>query len=123
MPGKYDQSVVDAFFIKYLFIPYKELVYGYDDDEEKLYITYNVDDVDKLGDMPVTRNIWCFDKKTGERLWVIEAFSCKEATKESGPYGGAYFDSSTGKLKVSGWNCRYDLDPETGKLSNPVFTK
>jgi len=110
---------VEAFIRKYEFLPYKELIQGFDEDEDRLYVDYNTYKLEKLGDMPPNRNVWCFDKKTGKRLWVIE-----EAKGESSPYSGAMLSGKTGILTVhimGGWN--YDLDPETGKISNPVFTK
>jgi hypothetical protein len=119
LPGEFDQKVVDDFFQRYDFIPHKEIVYGYDEDEKRLYIKYNVDDVDKIDDMPITRNIWCFDKKTGERLWAIE----QEKRNTPNTYGRSGF-SSDGALRASAQGgITYDLDPETGKISNPVFTK
>ncbi len=69
--------------------------------------------------MPTTRNIWCFDKRTGERLWVIEEITGKEKRF----YTGAGYNEEE-KLKVSSiGGLRWDLDPETGKTSNAMFTK
>ena len=117
--GEFDQSFINEFFRQHSFIPMKELVYYVEEDKKKLFISYNVDDVDILDDMPITRNIWCFNKKTGERLWVIE----QEKRNTPNTYGGAVF-CSDGALRASAiGGITYDLDPETGKISNPVFTK
>jgi hypothetical protein len=120
--GEFDQSFINEFFRQHSFIPMKELVYSVEEDKKKLFINYNVDDVDILDDMPITRNIWCFDKKTGERLWAIAEYPRPKGANPIGPYGGPVFNEA-GELRVFGSNVSYEVNHETGEIGNPVFTK
>lgn len=118
LPGEFDPKIVDRFFASYPFLPYKDKALSYEEDDTKLYVSYNTYKMESLGDMPPTRNIWCFDKRTGERLWVIE----QEKGNNPRVFTGASIED--GVLRVgTTQGLDYDLDPETGKISNPVFTK
>ncbi len=73
------------------------------------------------------RNIFAVNDK-GEVVWQIE----KSPHERPGPYGsgetipnpftGMIVDE-TGQLKVGDASFSYDVDIETGKLSNPEFTR
>jgi outer membrane protein assembly factor BamB len=97
----------------------KELIYSVEEDKKRIFISYNTDRIKNIGDMPDTRNIWCFDKKTGERLWVIE----QEKGNNPRVFNAASFHEDWILRVSTTQGLTYDLDPETGKISNPVFTK
>ncbi len=113
------KEIVKNFIQRYKLLPHQELIYGYDeDDTDRLYITYDMDNIDELDGIPYRSNVWCFDKKTGKRLWVIQPSPWEEST-----YSGAGIRSD-GILRAStSESFTFDLDRETGQISNPIWTK
>lgn len=64
-----------------------------------------------------SRNGFCLDLK-GNILWQIE-----KPRSENDCYCNIYIYNDKSFKAVSCKGITYDLDPETGKISNPVFTK
>ena len=83
---------------------------------------------DEMEDDPESgRNIFAYDE-TGKELWRIEdsgftAPGVDEETEVPQPYTGMG-QREDGRITVfQPIGCEFDLDPETGKISNEVFTK
>jgi hypothetical protein len=77
------------------------------------------------------KNIWCYNSK-GELLWKIqenkkepewplyyEKWAKKELAQEK-EYISVRYEKESGHLLARTWGGYYELDPETGKISNYV---
>lgn len=73
------------------------------------------------------RNIVCLDEK-GELLWRIEDAGVTRSTADGreipDPFTGIELNDDGKTIEVGiAAGVDFDLDPETGEISNPVFTK
>lgn len=83
---------------------------------DRIIIRLLVDDFEE-GDPNVGRNVLAFNE-SGEELWRIEASGYFVERDPNVPE--AYFgvDMTVGHLRVHGADFVYDLDPDTGAVSN-----
>ncbi len=73
------------------------------------------------------RNVVCLDNK-GELLWRIQNAGVTRTTADGreipDPFMGIGLDEDGKTIKVGiAMGVDFDLDPETGEITNPVFTK
>ena len=93
--------------------------------DDRVIIRLYVDDF-AVGDPLVGRNLLAYDAK-GELLWRIPATGVMRDSVHGGQTPEAFFDlwmGDDGKVKsATPDGFEFDVDPEMGKISNPVFTK
>lgn len=93
---------------------------------DRVILRLMVDDFD-VGDPLVGRNVLAFDGD-GRLLWRIPPTggtrSRPDGTEAPEAYFGLGLDDDGKTVKIGTPDgFEYDLDPETGDISNPVFTK
>ena len=92
---------------------------------DRVIVELYVDDFE-VGDPLVGRNILAFDEN-GEMLWRIPATGVTRRSVLGGETPEAFFGlwlGDDGKVKTGTPNgFDWDIDPDTGKISNPIFTR
>lgn len=112
---------LEQFLEDTVFLPERDKIYKIMKYEDKFLICYNVYKLPDLMGYEPYRNIWCFHKD-GKLLWRIQQDA--EDKKYCDIYSGVFIERDTGKLKAAtGFGMVYDLDIETGAVSNPDFRK
>ena len=103
-------------------IPYLGYIDGYVEYKNKIIVRYKLcKEMYEAKDFNMATNIWCLDKETSEQIWVIEKPSINLDDRMN-IYSGIEVQGNK-YIAYTTHGFSYDLDPETGKISNPVFTK
>ena len=93
--------------------------------DDRVLVELNSDDF-AVGDPLVGRNILAFDAN-GELLWRIPATGVMRRSVHDGETPEAFFGlwlDGDGKVRTGTPNgFDWDVDPDTGKISNPEFTR
>lgn len=98
------------------FLPLREKIFEIMLYRNKYLACYNVNSLDDIQGYERYRNIWCFNKD-GDLLWRIQG------TNTQKPFSGVAYDKEQAKLKTVSGSLIFDLDIETGAISNPEQTK
>ncbi len=98
------------------FIPLREKVSELMLYNDHYIVKYNVFELDNIQGYERYRNIWCFSKD-GDLLWRIQG------TKTQKPFSTVSYDKEQAELKTVSGSLIFDIDIETGAISNPEQTK
>ncbi len=115
--GEERRKLLKEFLEKKEFLPLREKIFEIMLYRNKYLACYNVNSLDDIQGHERHRNIWCFNKD-GNLLWRIQPIKTEK------PFAGFGFNKSEGRLKAfSQMDLVFDLDIETGAISNPRQTK
>ncbi len=106
-------------------VPLESDIYEYVSFDDRLVVLLNSDHYEDL-DKRVGQNILCFDLK-GNVLWRVESHEM-EIENHDGilvpeAYFGLWYDKKQRQLRCGTIQYNFDLDPNTGQISNSEWTR